>query len=236
MLAKPFAVPQTLQTKTYYDQSNILDAEMDRLFVKSDFKNLKVCGQFNKGFIIAQLQDSDDLFILDQHASDEKFNFETLSRTTQVQGQDLVVPLKIELGVTEALAVEQHRDIFEFNGFRVTKSGDDWVLKSLPISKNTVFTERDFYELVEKVKDNLDTATHGKEQGMIHKQQFRPRKVYHMLASRACRKSIMIGDALDHKQMCTVIQNLTTLQSPWNCPHGRPTMRHLGTVSTTTSH
>ena len=121
------------------------------------------------------------------------------------------MPLRIELGVTEALAVEQHRDIFEFNGFRVAKHNADWTLKSLPISKNTVFTEKDFYELVGKVKDNLDSAVaQGKDQGMIHK-QLRPRRVYHMLASRACRKSIMIGDTLDYKQMCNVVANLTTL-------------------------
>lgn len=65
---------------------------------------------------------------------------------------------------------------------------------------------------------------------MLHKQT-RPKKVYHMLASRACRKSIMIGDTLDRKQMARVVANLSTLQSPWNCPHGRPTLRFLGQVT-----
>jgi DNA mismatch repair protein PMS2 len=65
---------------------------------------------------------------------------------------------------------------------------------------------------------------------MIHK-QLRPKKVYQMLASRACRKSIMIGDVLDIKQMYKVVRNLATLESPWNCPHGRPTLRYLGKVA-----
>lgn len=48
-----------------------------------------------------------------------------------------------------------------------------------------------------------------------------------MLASRACRSSIMIGKALDRREMRLVLEHLSRLDSPWNCPHGRPTMRHL---------
>ena len=55
----------------------------------------------------------------------------------------------------------------------------------------------------------------------------RPSRVRAMLAMRACRSSIMIGKALDHRRMKKVLGNLATLKAPWNCPHGRPTMRHL---------
>jgi DNA mismatch repair protein PMS2 len=59
---------------------------------------MEVLGQFNKGFIVARLRHAksqekggtDDLFIVDQHASDEKFNFETLQRTTQIKAQSLI--------------------------------------------------------------------------------------------------------------------------------------------------
>ena len=49
---------------------------------------MEAVGQFNLGFIIAQL--NRDLFIIDQHAADEKHNFETLQRTTRLQPQNLV--------------------------------------------------------------------------------------------------------------------------------------------------
>ena len=51
-----------------------------------------------------------------------------------------------------------------------------------------------------------------------------------MLASRACRSSIMIGRALKRRTMEAVLGNLAGLHSPWNCPHGRPTMRHLAVL------
>lgn len=52
-------------------------------------------------------------------------------------------------------------------------------------------------------------------------------KIKSMFASRACRSAVMIGDALDKKQMVKIVQNLEGLNQPWNCPHGRPTMRHV---------
>ena len=55
----------------------------------------------------------------------------------------------------------------------------------------------------------------------------RPSRVRSVLASRACRSSIMIGKHLTLGTMRRVVSNLSNLQSPWNCPHGRPTMRHL---------
>ena len=44
-------------------------------------------------------------------------------------------------------------------------------------------------------------------------------------ASKACRKSIMIGDSLNMKEMKRVVNHLSEIDKPWNCPHGRPTMR-----------
>ena len=61
----------------------------------------------------------------------------------------------------------------------------------------------------------------------MHKEKLRPQKVYKMLANRACRQSIMVGRDLEMKTMRRVVNNLATIESPWNCPHGRPTLRFL---------
>ena len=110
----------------------------------------------------------------------------------------------------------------------------------------------DFYELVQIVNEHLDyskadlstssfrvgVTDRSKALGpevekgnMMHKEILRPKKVYAMLANRACRSSIMVGRDLDHKTMKKVVTNLTTLESPWNCPHGRPTLRFLKKLS-----
>ena len=51
-------------------------------------------------------------------------------------------------------------------------------------------------------------------------------KAIAMFANRACRGSIMIGTALNQTEMEMIVQRLTDVDQPWNCPHGRPTIRH----------
>lgn len=48
-----------------------------------------------------------------------------------------------------------------------------------------------------------------------------------VFASKACRSSVMIGTHLKTHEMRQIVDNLGTIEQPWNCPHGRPTMRHL---------
>ena len=77
---------------------------------------MKVIGQFNKGFIIAKV--GGDMFILDQHACDEKVNFERLQRTTVIQQQPLIRPLPLDVTAGEELIIIEHMDAFTRNGFK----------------------------------------------------------------------------------------------------------------------
>ncbi|ODQ46210.1 hypothetical protein PICMEDRAFT_18974, partial [Pichia membranifaciens NRRL Y-2026] len=202
---------------------------------KNDFNNMKIVGQFNKGFIIVYKRDTDDILIIDQHASDEKFNFEKLIDETVFENQPLVVPQKIDLNTIERLTILNNLKIFEKNGFKfktcvVGEEGEveseveaehfkreELYLTALPYSKNTIFDLKDLNELIQLVE----------EKGASTMSIPRPSKVRSMFAMRACRSSIMIGSSLSRLKMETVVQNLSALDKPWNCPHGRPTMRHL---------
>ena len=55
----------------------------------------------------------------------------------------------------------------------------------------------------------------------------RPTRVRAMFASRACRKSVMIGHSLSGRHMARLVRHMGEIEQPWNCPHGRPTLRHL---------
>lgn len=65
------------------------EEELSREISRESFKQMKVIGQFNLGFIITKL--GEDLFIIDQHATDEIYNFETLQKNTELTSQKLVV-------------------------------------------------------------------------------------------------------------------------------------------------
>ncbi|OLY83116.1 DNA mismatch repair protein PMS1 [Smittium mucronatum] len=62
---------------------------LSRTISKDDFRKMRVVGQFNLGFIIVELRD--DLYIIDQHASDEKYNFETLKANAVISSQPLIM-------------------------------------------------------------------------------------------------------------------------------------------------
>ncbi|KXG48358.1 Ribosomal protein S5 domain 2-type fold, subgroup [Penicillium griseofulvum] len=199
---------------------------------KNDFAQMRIIGQFNLGFIIAVRpgEDHDELFIIDQHASDEKFNFERLQAETVVQNQRLVRPQRLDLTAVEEEVVLENRAALEKNGFLVTvdESGDEPIgrrcqLVSLPLSREVVFGVRDLEELIVLLSESISTSN-----GLSVP---RPSKVRKMFAMRACRSSIMIGKTLTNRQMERVVQNMGTIDKPWNCPHGRPTMRHLMSLS-----
>lgn len=57
--------------------------------------------------------------------------------------------------------------------------------------------------------------------------QYRPSRVWDILASKACRSAVMIGDPLPPHRQLAILRRMADLQLPFNCPHGRPTMRHL---------
>ncbi|SCU88285.1 LADA_0E09274g1_1 [Lachancea dasiensis] len=191
---------------------------------KADFKTMEIVGQFNLGFILVTrcIGEKFDLFIVDQHASDEKYNFEMLQRTTVLKSQPLIAPQTVELSVMDELIAMENLSVLEKNGFKLEVKEDQpqgtrVKLVSLPVSKKTVFDMNDLHELLHFVK----------ESDGLNKDAVRCSKVRSMFAMRACRSSIMVGKPLSKKSMVHVVRNLSELDKPWNCPHGRPTMRHL---------
>lgn len=200
---------------------------------KGDFSRMRIAGQFNLGFILATRpgddSSGDELFIIDQHASDEKYNFERLQAETELQHQRLVQPRTLELTAVEEEIVIENLRIFEKNGFRISvdNSGEEPIgrrckLTALPVSREVVFDTRDLEELIAMLGESPPSATSD----FIP----RPSKVRRLFAMRACRSSTMIGKTLTTTQMERIVRHMGTIDKPWNCPHGRPTMRHLMTL------
>ena len=117
----------------------------------------------------------------------------------------------------------------------------------LRLPRNSFHMSRMFLPLLACLLDleEILSLMHDRPTG----QMVRCSKVRAMFASRACRKSVMIGDSLNTQQMVKVrahmltqgpfrltrpvqiLRHMSTIEQPWNCPHGRPTMRHLCDIS-----
>ncbi|KAF3704605.1 Mismatch repair endonuclease PMS2 [Channa argus] len=196
------------------------EEELKKEISKDMFKEMQIIGQFNLGFIITKL--SSDIFMIDQHATDEKYNFEMLQQHTVLQGQKLIVPQKLHLTAVSENVLIENIEIFRNNGFEFIIDEDAQVMErvklvSLPTSKNWTFGPSDIEELIFMLSDSPGVMC-------------RPSRVRQMFASRACRKSVMIGTALSVSEMKKLVVHMGEIEHPWNCPHGRPTMRHLANL------
>ncbi|KAI4349649.1 hypothetical protein L6164_010213 [Bauhinia variegata] len=233
--AATLELPQLENEKQKESALAAATTELERLFKKEDFSRMKVIGQFNLGFIIGKLDQ--DLFIVDQHAADEKYNFERLSQSTILNQQPLIRPLRLELSPEEEIVASLHMDIIRKNGFILQEDADAppgcrYKLQALPFSKNIVFGVEDLKDLISTLSDSQGECSMVGSYKLDTSDSICPARVRSVLASRACRSSVMIGDPLGRSEMQKILEHLASLKSPWNCPHGRPTMRHLVDLTT----
>lgn len=131
-------------------------------------------GQFNKAFIIACSPTYEEVYLIDQHASDEKTNYERLLKSNEFQSQPLVKTIVLPLTPQEVEVLETNRDIFKKNGFvfeirkresegqsTAAHTSEDQkeyclLIKQLPVSKHIQFNLEDFDEIFSKINTGED--------------------------------------------------------------------------------
>lgn len=181
------------------------EEELETEITKEKFQTMEIIGQFNSGFIITKLED--DLFIIDQHASDEKYNFETLQKKSILENQKLVTPQNLELTAVNEMILLDNIEIFRMNGFEflINESAEPTKkvrLSAKPYNKNWEFGKEDIDELLFMLQDNPNSVC-------------RPSRVRDMFASKACRSSVMIGTALLKPEMSKLVEQMGEIEHPW---------------------
>jgi DNA mismatch repair ATPase MutL len=79
---------------------------------------MQLIGQFNNAFLLARL--GPELFMIDQHAADEKFNFEWLQARATVRSQNLIEAQPLQLGSVNEALLKDNLELFRRNGFEFT--------------------------------------------------------------------------------------------------------------------
>ena len=132
--------------------TNILNADqsaaeqvLDRCIHKSDFTRMQILGQFNLGFILVKLDKTNDLYIIDQHASDEKYNFEMLQAKAIISSQPVISTMPLEMSVTDESVALDNLDLLAKNGFILkvnqdAQPGRRLELRSQPFIDHVLFT------------------------------------------------------------------------------------------------
>ncbi|GAB1220367.1 hypothetical protein ENUP19_0052G0021 [Entamoeba nuttalli] len=192
--------------------------KIPRKMKKTTLEDIEIIGQFNKGFIIGKL--GYDLYIIDQHAADEIYNYETLLKKDKLSVQTLISPLQVSMSSDDEIFVQENIGLFPQFGFEVTFREDKEATQRVFLTKvyhrgKNFFGANEFSELVQQLK------------GCRNDMKVIIKKKHKIFATEACRMSIMIGDSLGREEMKKIISRLVGLNKPWHCPHGRQTIRHL---------
>ena len=207
------------------ENEGTVEEKLGAVMSKSDFTQMEVLGQFNLGFLICKF--ARHLFIVDQHAADEKFRYEHNWRSTKIRTQPLLAPLILNLSAADELFLIEKREVFERNAFVLTvdenaQAGGRVKVSGVPSAKGITFGTKDIREFISLLAELKDVA----------RDEDLPRfpKLHSLFASKACRSAVMIGTALALPGMKKLLDQLATLDGPWSCPHGRPTIRHLSLI------
>ena len=179
--------------------------------------SLRVLGQLHETYVVAEAPDG--LVLIDQHAADERVNYERL-KAAFAEGADaqaLAEPVRIELTAREAALFEEFVDDLSEIGFRAKRAGDREVaVTAVP----AVFDAALDPDLLRDVLSALvDDAAAGDEPVAD--------VVDELLADLACYPSVTGNTSLTEGRVVDLLDRLDACENPYACPHGRPVVIRL---------
>ena len=134
-------------------------------------------------------------------------------KNTKVLKEILMLPIVIKLNNKEFEVVMENIERFDKMGFEIEEMSDNTIKVSTIPSILNQSDKKDF--LYELIKDFSDFKNDN---------NIKYESVEERIASKACRKSVKANDSLTEFEARELIKELLTLDNPYNCPHGRPTM------------
>lgn len=167
------------------------------------------------------------------------------------------MPLTLDISSANEQIIRSNLPIFEENGFKLTYDDNQPIGRRLqlwtkPYYKDVEFNVNDINELASLISDGFndemmenrmskdyllvknqltsdetEATSSSSENRKRRKTSVMLPKLMSTFASKACRTAVMIGMGLESRKMEQIVSQLAEIEQPWNCPHGRPTLRHL---------
>jgi len=214
-LSKP--QPQIQPAEPIFTNIQIADEKQETLFTEEFLsekarESYEILGQmFGTYWVIAY---SDRMYIIDQHAAHEKVKYERLISALnkkEITTQNIMPPVILQTSAMEEQIILEHLEAFEKLGFEIEEFGDHtFCLRAVPIDLYGCSYQELFRELLDELADGRLTGT--------------PDVVLNKLASMACKAAVKGNMKISREEAEKLIDELLTLENPYHCPHGRPTI------------
>lgn len=184
----------------------------DKILSEQARQHFELIGQiFDTYWLIAY---QDKLLIIDQHAAHEKVKYERFMKRFQehaVVSQTVIPPVVVTLSGRERECYLRHADDFEALGFVIEEfGGNDYAVRGVPMDLYGYEEKAFFQEILDELAGESVTGT--------------PESIRIRIAAMACKAAVKGNMRLSRQEAEQLIDELLTLDNPYNCPHGRPTI------------
>ena len=185
----------------------------DKLLSEEALPLHRIIGQLFDTYWLIEYNNS--LYIIDQHAAHEKVLFERTMKSLKnkdVVSQKIVPPIILSLTLKEENLLKEHMNLFTEIGYEIEHfGGNEYAVRAVPDNLFTISKK----ELLVNMIDTLVEETNG-----INKNDL----ILEKIASMSCKAAVKGNMALSHREANELIKELLSLDNPYNCPHGRPTI------------
>lgn len=210
---------KTPETSTAYEPAQAVTGtqqtlgDYDKVFLtESAKKQFSIIGQLFKTYWLIEFEDK--LYIIDQHAAHEKVLYEkTMARLANKDftSQRISPPIVMTLDARESEMLEKYRPQIEQFGYEVEHfGGKEYMISAIPDNLFNI----DMKDLFIEMLDDFSNAT-GRQT---------PDIITEKVASMSCKAAVKGNDKLTLPEINKLIDELLSLDNPYNCPHGRPTI------------
>ena len=194
------------------DKNEQLTLFDDKFISEESIKKHRIIGQLFNTYWLIEFENK--LFIVDQHAAHEKVNYERLIkklRNNENCSQNIYPPIVVSLSNAEAQYVTKYNENFLNVGFTIEHFGGlDYTISTVPTELLSQNPADYFHEML----DELMEGKNSKETETVNLK----------IATMACKASVKGNMHLSVFEADKLISELLTLENPYNCPHGRPTI------------
>ena len=195
------------------DKNGQLSMFDDKLLSKQSREKHVIVGQVFDTYWIVQF--GDKIFIIDQHAAHEKVLYERMMaryKERKPVSQAVAPPIILTLNMNEEALINKYMDIFTEFGYEIEHfGGKEYAVRAVPYDLYSISKEA----LLMEILDTLSDETVGR---------ITPEIITEKVASMSCKAAVKGNNRLSEAEANELIDELLTLENPYNCPHGRPTI------------
>lgn len=208
------APPQiAISQEQLHFKNDILEENVTAQFLSEIAKpKRRIIGQLFSTYWLMEYENK--FFIMDQHAAHEKVLYERFLKNykeKKVCTQQIMPTVVLDLSTAEKEVLEEHFDEFSKIGFEIEEFGkDSYCLRGVPTDFYAISKKELFLELLDDLVENSYGKTHD--------------AITYYIATLGCKAAVKGNHNMKQAEIEALLDELMTLENPYNCPHGRPTL------------